>query len=102
MGLPLVHFEEFTRHFELYPGGILVKAAKDAPAHRVPSAQIAEYPYIVLNPGPYAWVHVDVDLQHLPDPGPGETPALTLRRAAFGPAVYDDLNLPPRVFALFP
>lgn len=100
MGLPLIHFEEFRRHFELYPGRILVKAAKDASVNRVPSAQVTEYPYIVLNPGPYAWMHIDIDLQRLPEPGPGETSALALRRVAFDPAVYDDLNLPPPAFAV--
>lgn len=100
MGLPLAHFEEFKRHFELYPGWILVKPAKDAPTIRVPSERVASYPYIGLNPGPYAWVHVDVDLQRLPDPGPGETPALALRRVAFDSAVYDDLNLPHPAFAV--
>jgi hypothetical protein len=43
MGLPPVHFEEFRRHFELYPGRILVKAAKDASVNRVPSAQVTDY-----------------------------------------------------------
>ena len=100
MGLPLAYFEEFRRHFELYPGRILVKAAKDAPAHRVSSAQVAEYPYIVLNPGLYAWVHVDVDLPRMPAPAPGETPAQAFRRVAFDPAAYDELNLPHPAFAV--
>lgn len=100
MGLPLVYFEEFRRHFEQSPGYILVKAAKDDVVYRVPSERVARFPYIGLNPGPYAWVHVDVDLQRLPEPAPGETPALALRRVAFDTAVYDELNLPHPVFAV--
>ncbi|WP_325644945.1 hypothetical protein [Humidesulfovibrio sp.] len=100
MGLCLAYFEEFRRHFEQSPGYVLVKAAKDGPVYRVPSERVARYPYIGINPGFYAWMHVDVDLQRLPEPAPGETPALALRRVAFDPAVYDDLNLPHPVFAV--
>lgn len=95
MGLPLKYFDEFKSHFEIRPGGVLVKDGKQEPVHFVPSERVAEFPYLVINPGMYAWLHVDVDLtaQRMPRPAFGENAAQALKRVAFDPAPYEALNL---------
>jgi hypothetical protein len=100
MGISTQYFDEFKTHFEIRPGHVFVKPAKDEPAFCVPSAEVAAYPYIILNPGMLCWVHVDIDLPKMPRPVDGETQALALQRTAFDPAPYGALNIPLPAFAV--
>lgn len=100
MGISIQHFWEFRNYFEIRADGILVKEGKQEPVKIVPSERVAEFPYIVLNPGIYCWIHLDVDVQRMPRPVPGETPAQTLQRMAFDPAPYEELNIPLPAFAV--
>ena len=98
MGIPLKWFDAFRSHFEIRPGHVLVKSAKDEPAICVPSSEVAAFPYIILNPGMLCWVHIDIDLQKMPRPADGETPMQALQRTVFDPAPYEALNVPLPAF----
>lgn len=100
MGIPLKQFGEFRGYFEIRPGHVFVKRAKDEAAICTPSANVAEFPYIMLNPGMLCWVHIDIDLPKMPRPFDGETQELALQRTAFDIAPYDALNIPPPAFTV--
>lgn len=102
MGLPFQLFDQFRSHFEIRDGGVLVKDGKKEPARFVPSERVAEFPYIVINPGLFAWVHIDVDLnaQRMPHPAPGEDMKQALQWIAFDPAPYEALNIPLPAFSV--
>ncbi len=100
MGLNVKYFEQWKRLFEVRKDTVKVKTAKSDPAEYVPSALLAEYPYIVVNSGRLNWVHIDVDLPSGLPNADGETPQLMLKRIAFDPAPYDELNIPFPAFSV--
>jgi hypothetical protein len=100
MGLDVKYFERWRRLFEVRTGTVKVKANKSYPAEYVPTAQVAEYPYIVINSGRLNWVHIDVDLPPGLPVADDETPQLMLKRIAFDPAPYDHLNIPYPAFSV--
>ena len=100
MGLNVKYFEQWKRLFEVRKDTVKVKTAKSDPAEYVPSALLAEYPYIVVNSGRLNWVHIDVDLPSGLPIADGETPQLMLKRIAFDPAPYDELNIPFPAFSV--
>jgi len=99
MCLDAVQFGEFKYLFELRPGHVLAKTAKDEPEGIVCSERICEFPYIVLNRGCIHWLHIDIDFP-LPSPGFGETSGEALQFQAFDVAQFDVLNIPPPVFSV--
>lgn len=100
MGLDVKYFEKWKRLFEVRKDTVKVKTAKSDPAEYVPSARVAEFPYIVINSGRLNWVHIDVDLPPGLTVVDGETTQLMLQRIAFDPAPYDELNIPYPAFSV--
>jgi len=100
MGLDVKYFERWRRLFEVRTGTVKVKARKSYPAEFVPTDQMVEYPYIVINSGRLNWVHIDVDLPPGLPVVDGETSQLMLQRIAFDPAPYDELNIPYPAFSV--
>lgn len=100
MGLDVKYFEKWKRLFEVRKDTVKVKTSKSDPAEYVPSARVAEFPYIVINSGRLNWVHIDVDLPPGLPVAEGETPQLMLKRIAFDPAPYDELNIPYPAFSV--